>query len=66
MTYEQRYKRGEFTSYSSVSVRPCSFAHICRRITLGLVVVWFQFSLWNMPFYFHDSGNTDMRFIIGG
>jgi len=65
MIYEQRYKRGEFMSYSSVSVRPCSFARICSRIILGLVVVWFQFSLLNMRFYGHDSGNTDMRFIMG-
>ena len=50
MAYEQWYKRCGFASYSSVSVPPCSFAHICSRIILGLVVVWFKFSLLNMPF----------------
>ena len=64
MAYEQWYKRCVFASYCSVSVPPCSFAHICSRIILGLVVVWFQFSLLNMPFYGHDSVNTDMRFIM--
>ena len=64
MAYEQWYKRCGFASYSSVSVRSCSFAHICSRIILGLAVVWFQFSLLNMPFYSHDSVNTDMRFIM--
>ena len=64
MAYEQWYKRRGFASYCSVSVRLCSFAHICSRIILGLVVVWFQFGLLNMPFYGHDSVNTDMRFIM--
>ena len=64
MAYEQWHKRCGFASYCSVSVRPCSFAHICSRIILGLVVVWFQFGLLNMPFYGHDSVNTDMRFIM--
>ena len=57
--YEQWYKRCGFASYCSVSVRQCSFAHICSRIVVGLVVVWFQFSLLNMLFYGHDSVNTD-------
>ena len=30
ITYERWYKRCGFASYSSVSVHPCSFAHICR------------------------------------
>ena len=64
IAYKQWYKRCGFASYCSVSVPPCSFAHICSRIILGLVVVWFQFSLLNMPFYGHDSVNTDMRFIM--
>ena len=63
VAYEQSYKRCGFTSYCSVSVHPCSFAHICGRIILGLVVVWFHFLL-NMLFYGHDSVNTDMQFIM--
>ena len=63
MAYEQWYKRCGFTSYCSVSVHLCSFAHICSRIILGLVVVWFQFLL-NMLFYGHDSVNTDMQCIM--
>ena len=54
---------GTNAASSRVTV-PCSFAHICSRIILGLVVVWLQFSLLNMPFYGHDSVNTDMRFIM--
>ena len=64
MAYEQWYKRCGFASYSSVSVSPWSFAHICSRIIVGLVVVWFHFSLLNMLFHGHDSVNTDMRFIM--
>ena len=64
MAYEQWYKCCGFASYCSVSVRPCSFAQICSRMILCLVVVWFQFGLLNMPFYGHDSVNTDMRFIM--